>query len=63
MTDVWIAGAGLTRFGRRDEKLPDLIAEAALAIREMPYVDAARAAGFGHARFILRHMLPNVIAP
>ncbi len=28
----------------------------------MPYVDAARAAGFGHARIILRHMLPNVIA-
>ncbi|MFZ1058079.1 MAG: ABC transporter permease, partial [Candidatus Rokuibacteriota bacterium] len=35
----------------------------ALAIREMPYVDAARAAGFGHARIILRHMLPNVMAP
>ena len=29
----------------------------------MPYVDAARAAGFGHARIILRHMLPNVVAP
>jgi len=35
----------------------------ALAIREMPYVDAARAAGYGHARIILRHMLPNVMAP
>ena len=35
----------------------------ALAIRELPYVDAARAAGFGHARIILRHMLPNVMAP
>ena len=35
----------------------------ALAIREMPYVDAARAAGFGHGRVILRHMLPNVMAP
>ncbi len=34
-----------------------------LAIREMPYVDAARAAGFGHGRIILRHMLPNVMAP
>ena len=31
MTDVWIAGAGMTRFGRRDENLPDLMAEAALA--------------------------------
>ena len=35
----------------------------ALAIREMPYVDAARAAGFTHGRIILRHMLPNVMAP
>ncbi len=35
----------------------------ALAIREIPYVDAARALGFGHARIILRHMVPNVMAP
>jgi peptide/nickel transport system permease protein len=35
----------------------------ALAIREMPYVDAARACGFGHTRIILRHMSPNVMAP
>ena len=35
----------------------------ALSIREMPYVDAARAAGFKHGRIILRHMLPNVMAP
>jgi peptide/nickel transport system permease protein len=33
-----------------------------LAIRELPYVDAARAAGFRHRRIILRHMLPNVMA-
>ena len=35
----------------------------ALAIREIPYVDAARAMGFSHARIILRHMTPNVMAP
>ena len=35
----------------------------ALAIREIPYVDAARALGFGHARIILRHMAPNAMAP
>lgn len=35
----------------------------ALAIREIPYVDAARALGFSHARIILRHMVPNVMAP
>jgi peptide/nickel transport system permease protein len=32
-------------------------------VREVPYVDAARALGFGHARIVLRHMVPNVIAP
>jgi peptide/nickel transport system permease protein len=35
----------------------------ALAIREIPYVDAARACGFSHARIIMRHMAPNVMAP
>src|SRR3989441_3523416 len=34
----------------------------ALAIREMPYVDAARAAGVRHPRILLRPMLPNVMA-
>ena len=40
-----------------------VVRSSALAVREMPYVDAARAAGFGNARIILRHMLPNVMAP
>ena len=40
-----------------------VIRSSALAIREMPFVDAARAAGFRHARIVLRHMLPNVMAP
>ena len=40
-----------------------VVRSSALAIREMPYVDAARACGFGHARIILRHMVPNVLAP
>jgi peptide/nickel transport system permease protein len=40
-----------------------VIRSSALAIREMPFVDAARAAGFNHARIVLRHMLPNVMAP
>ena len=34
-----------------------------LAIRELPYIDAARTAGFSHARIILRHIIPNVMAP
>jgi peptide/nickel transport system permease protein len=40
-----------------------VIRASALSIREMPYVDAARAAGFRHGRIMLRHMLPNVMAP
>ena len=40
-----------------------VVRSSALAIREMPYVEAARAAGFRHSRIIFRHMLPNVMAP
>src|ERR1700754_873111 len=40
-----------------------VVRSSALAIREIPYVDAARACGYGHARIILRHMVPNVVAP
>lgn len=40
-----------------------VVRSSALSIREIPYVDAARALGFGHARIILRHMAPNVVAP
>jgi len=40
-----------------------VVRSSALAIREIPYVDAARALGFGHMRIILHHMVPNVMAP
>jgi peptide/nickel transport system permease protein len=40
-----------------------VVRSSALAIREVPYVDAARACGYSHARIILRHMVPNVVAP
>ena len=40
-----------------------VVRSSALAIREIPYVDAARSLGFSHARIILRHMVPNVMAP
>ena len=40
-----------------------VVRSSALSIREVPYIDAARACGFGHARIILRHMVPNVLAP
>jgi peptide/nickel transport system permease protein len=40
-----------------------VVRSSALAIREMPYIDAARANGFSHSRIIMRHMMPNVMAP
>jgi peptide/nickel transport system permease protein len=40
-----------------------VVRSSALALREMPFVEAARALGFGPMRIIVRHMLPNVMAP
>lgn len=40
-----------------------VVRSSALALREMPFVEAARALGFGPVHIILRHMLPNVMAP
>ena len=40
-----------------------VVRAAALSVRVMPYVDAARAAGYSHTRIIFRHMAPNVVAP
>ncbi len=39
-----------------------VVRSGALAIRELPYIDAARALGFGPMRIILRHMAPNCMA-
>jgi peptide/nickel transport system permease protein len=40
-----------------------VIRSSALSIRQMPYVEAARCVGAVDARIVLRHMLPNVMAP
>jgi peptide/nickel transport system permease protein len=40
-----------------------VIRAAALTVREMPYVEAARAAGCSHCRIMFLHIAPNVIAP
>ena len=40
-----------------------VVRSTALSIREIPYIDAARALGYSHIRIILRHMAPNVMAP
>ncbi|RTL67881.1 MAG: ABC transporter permease [Hyphomicrobiales bacterium] len=34
-----------------------------LSIVALPFIDAAKAAGFGHTRIILRHIVPNIVAP
>lgn len=34
-----------------------------LGVREMEYVEAARALGYAHPRIIVRHVLPNVMGP
>jgi peptide/nickel transport system permease protein len=34
-----------------------------LSVRELEYVEAAKALGFSHTRIILRHVLPNVMGP
>jgi peptide/nickel transport system permease protein len=44
-------------------KVARVVRSSALAIREMPYIDAARAGGYGHGRIIFRHIAPNVVAP
>lgn len=36
---------------------------AALPVRASPYIDAARALGFSHARVIRCHMLPSLVSP
>ena len=40
-----------------------VVRSSALSVRETPYIDAARACGFGHTRIVMRHMVPNVMAP
>ncbi len=44
-------------------KVARVVRSSALAIRELPYIDAARTAGFSDTRIIFRHMVPNVVAP
>ncbi len=44
-------------------KVARVVRSSALSVRELPYIDAARAAGYSNARIIFRHMVPNVFAP
>jgi len=58
-----LVGINLLREGLDIPECARVVRSNALALREIPYVDAARALGFGHARIILRHMVPNVMGP
>jgi peptide/nickel transport system permease protein len=44
-------------------KMARIARSSTLSIAAMPYIDAARAAGFSHTRIILRHIAPNIVAP
>ena len=44
-------------------KVARVIRSAALSIVTLPYIDAARAAGYTSKRIVFRHILPNVAAP
>jgi peptide/nickel transport system permease protein len=44
-------------------KVARVIRSAALSIVTLPYIDAARAAGYSWVRIVFRHILPNVTAP
>jgi peptide/nickel transport system permease protein len=34
-----------------------------MALRELPFIEATRALGFGHVRTIVKHILPNIMGP
>src|SRR5205807_1874003 len=40
-----------------------LVRASALSVRELPYVEAARALGVPSWRILLRHVIPNSLAP
>ena len=40
-----------------------IVRASALPLRNIAYIDAARANGYSHTRIVLRHMIPNVMAP
>ena len=44
-------------------KMARIARSSTLSIAQMPYIDAARAAGYSHSRIVIRHILPNIIAP
>src|SRR5207249_8631020 len=65
MRDVWVAGAGMTRIGRRAESLSDLMAEAAhAALRDagLERPDAIVAAAMNLEEFVGDGNIPSSTA-
>lgn len=58
---VWPVVLSLAIFGWAT--VARLLRSSVLSVREMDYVHAARALGAGHLRVIVRHILPNSLAP
>jgi peptide/nickel transport system permease protein len=44
-------------------KMARIARSSTLSLAQMPFIDAARAGGYSHARIVLRHILPNIVAP
>jgi peptide/nickel transport system permease protein len=44
-------------------KMARIARSSTLSIVAMPFIDAAKAAGYSSKRIVLRHILPNIIAP
>jgi peptide/nickel transport system permease protein len=44
-------------------KMARIARSSTLSIAQMPFIDAARAGGYSHARIVMRHILPNIVAP
>jgi peptide/nickel transport system permease protein len=44
-------------------KMARVARSSTLSIAQMPFIDAARACGFSHTRIVLRHVVPNIMAP
>src|SRR5258708_33743194 len=40
-----------------------VVRSSTLSLRELPFVEAARAIGMGELRIAVRHILPNTLAP
>jgi peptide/nickel transport system permease protein len=40
-----------------------LVRAQVLALRDLPYIEAARAAGASDARILMRHVVPNILSP